>query len=605
MSNVEQLLVTTGLLDTWGDDQDIIFLGEWCKPYNLKSNYDKRRYSTIPYHWNDSKKLRRDHGYLCRLHERVLAALAKSLNDLHNVSYSLRYWRIILGPWLLTYISTIWDRWENLRIAFEEKKFSSTIIVALDNKKLVPIDYDDFVEHFLSDIWNHHIFTEMLKFLYEDKVAIKTVPYTGLYPSRKNIIYKKSIKEKIITAIDELFGRIQKNYKIVFVSSYFSLPALSKISFRLKQLPRIHSRFLRKINVPEYSEVQRSIKFEIESVNRFEQYLENNIIKQIPIAYLEGYENFKNETDKIDCDGEIIFTANAHLRNDVFNAWCAKKVEGGRKLIISQHGGGIKSEMTVFRHQEKIADKMVVWHKPLEDKHVRLSPNKLVNLNINHLSSSELTIVGYEPKIYTYRTQSGPMGSGIYDDYVQKLEFSRYLSPAVSENIRVRTSAYGTGYFNSLHRYKDDLGENKLSVHKTLREAFEHSRIIVCTYPQTTLSEAMNSGVPTILLYSEHLWPIDQNFKQLLRQLKDNKIVFACAKEAADHINKIWSNPEKWWASSEIVQVRESFFDMCGRVSDEWLDEWGEFFEGALVNEQNNTLFTNISGARMREKYDD
>ena len=578
-----KVLVTTAMLETWGTDRNLLFLGEWCKPYYLKSNYEARHYSTVRYHWNDSEKLRRDHDYLSDLNERVLVGLKKSLNDLHNVSYSLRYWRIILGPWLLTYISILWDRWENLRIAFEEENFSSTTTVLFDEKKLVPVDYDDFVRHFLSDVWNHHIFSEIIKFLYKDSININSVTYDGVYPSRANAIDKKSLKEKLITTVDSLFGRIQKKYNVIFVSSYFSLPALSQLSLRLKQLPRIHSQFLKKINVPDYSDQKRSIKVNIEAANLFEKYLENSIVKQIPIAYVEGYEIYKQEIDKINCEGNIIFTANAHLRNDIFNAWCAREVEKGRKLIISQHGGGIKSEMTVFRHQEKISDKMVVWHQPLEDKHVRLSPNKLVNLKVDHSTSSELTVVGYEPKLYTYRTQSGPMGSGIYEDYIQKLEFSKYLSPNVSKNIRVRSSAYGPGYFNSLHRYKDDLGEDKISTHKTLREAFEHSKIIVCTYPQTTLSEAMNSGVPTILLYTEHLWPLDPNFKSLLDNLVDNKIVFSCPKEAAEHVNKIWTNPGEWWGSTKVLQARENFFDMCGRVHKDWLDEWVLFFKSEIA----------------------
>ena len=87
----------------------------------------------------------------------------------------------------------------------------------------------------------------------------------------------------------------------------------------------------------------------MESKNLFEKYLESNIVSQIPIAYVEGYSKYRNAIEKIDSDGEVIFTANAHLRNDIFNAWCAKKVEEGKKLIISQHGGGIKSEMAITR----------------------------------------------------------------------------------------------------------------------------------------------------------------------------------------------------------------------------------------------------------------
>ena len=577
--NNKKLLVTTGLLETFGKDKEILFLGGWCRPYKNNDLIQARKYTTILYHWSDTNKRRHDYDYLGELFERVLVGLVSSLNKFHNTNYSLRYWRIILGPWLFTYVSVLWDRWENIRVAFDKEEFDSTVVMILDAEKLVPINFDDWNRLVIDDLWNHHIFTGIIKFLYKEKVNIDYVPYTGSYQSKNNNIAKRSNIQKLIGVIDKLFGKIQKNYKVVFVHTYFKLPVLARLSIRLRQFPRIHSSFSKSIDVSDYLINRHFLFFKMESKNLFEKYLESNIVSQIPIAYVEGYSKYRNEIEKIDCDGEVIFTANAHLRNDIFNAWCAKKVEEGKKLIISQHGGGIKSEMAMIRHQEKIADKMVVWHKPQENIHVQLSPNKLINIQKKRLFRSDLTLLGYEPKIYTNRAQSGPIGDGVYDDYMQKIDFCNYLSTEVKKHIRVRSSSYGDGWFNSLNRYKDDLGEDKISSYKTLKKAIQHSRIIVCTYPQTTFSEAMNSGVPTILIIDINLWQIDKNFGEVLNQLKDIKIIFYDPKEAAEHVNNIWSNPSLWWEKPETIQAREYFFDMCGRVSDDWLDEWAAFFK--------------------------
>ena len=37
------LLVTTALEDTWGTDEEILFLGEWCKLYDRKSMWCNRK----------------------------------------------------------------------------------------------------------------------------------------------------------------------------------------------------------------------------------------------------------------------------------------------------------------------------------------------------------------------------------------------------------------------------------------------------------------------------------------------------------------------------------------------------------------------------------
>ena len=221
---------------------------------------------------------------------------------------------------------------------------------------------------------------------------------------------------------------------------------------------------------------------------------------------------------------------------------------------------------------------MAVWHMPLEDCHVQLPANKLISIPQKSIYRKELTIVGYEAKIYTNRAQSGPKAEGVMDDFLQKLEFCNDLSPEAYQNLRVRSSSYGSGFFNSGLRYRDELGVGKISSHSSLRKAFKYSKIIVCTYPQTTFSEAMIFGVPTILILSENFWEFDDNFNDLIKQLKDNKIIFTCSKEAAIHINSIWEDPELWWGRIETYEARQNYISLCCKKSDKWVDEWATFF---------------------------
>ena len=127
MSETDKLLVTTALVDSWGSDEEIVFLGEWCKPYDSGLPLEGRVHSTVPFHWSDDKKLKSDHDYLMVLFERVLNGLVCRLNDYHGVNRTSRYWRIILGHWLLHYLSIVWDRWENLRIECEINNHYSNI----------------------------------------------------------------------------------------------------------------------------------------------------------------------------------------------------------------------------------------------------------------------------------------------------------------------------------------------------------------------------------------------------------------------------------------------------------------------------------------------
>ena len=155
MKKNKVLLVTTEIQATWGNGEyeKVFFLGDWCKKYNTKILYDN---STMDTYLRDRVKFERDHKYLEDIYERMLESLYISLNVYHNTSYSLRYWRIILGPWLFIYLTSVWDSWENLRIAFEKYNFDETILLNSDLQYEPPSSRDiglDRVSN--SHIWNH------------------------------------------------------------------------------------------------------------------------------------------------------------------------------------------------------------------------------------------------------------------------------------------------------------------------------------------------------------------------------------------------------------------------------------------------------------------
>jgi FkbM family methyltransferase len=128
---------------------------------------------------------------------------------------------------------------------------------------------------------------------------------------------------------------------------------------------------------------------------------------------------------------------------------------------------------------------------------------------------------------------------------------------------------------------------------------------VVCTYPQTTFSEAMHSNIPTILLFCEEHWPFHPQFDDLIKELKHNKIIFTDPLKAAEHINQVLDNPDEWWLDPSTRKAVDYFFEMCGTVSDNWVDEWVSFFKSENINLSNNekdiinydseiTLFTRI-----------
>ncbi len=575
-----KLLVTTALEETWGDTQDILFIGEWCKLYNKQTLIEKRNHETMCFHWSDRKKLHKDYEYIRDLNERIIFELSDALNKYHNINKSLRYWRIILGPWLFLYVPILWDRWESLRLAFEKYDLCETFFHDYPDEKFIPYDYDDLTYLANRHGWNHKIFSDILRGYYKKQIKLTKVTY---YASDDILnrpgIRKATLKNKISSWIDKFVGLLQKDSKVIIVNGYFNLRSLIEISFRLNQLPRLNSVFNKQLFYPQVSSEFRNNKLDIGAINIFETFLEDCVVKNIPIAYLEGFPVLKNSASLINQDAGIIFTAISHYNNELFKVWSAEQTEKKNKMFIIDHGGGIPYGMSLMTaHEEKIADKKIVWHVETNSNQLKLSPSKLINYIQKRKPGRDISLVGFESPLYSYFIQSGPTSSLVLEDYRQKNEFVKCLSIKAFNDLRIRPAPdYG---WNTKQRYIDAFGKDKISLYKSLKDTIKNSKLLICTYPSTTFSEAMISGVPVIMLYNRDLWELNPYFDDLLIDLFEKNIVFSDPVHAASHIDKILDYPESWWSNPEIEQARENYNNLCGNVQNNWLDEWGTFFDG-------------------------
>jgi putative transferase (TIGR04331 family) len=192
----------------------------------------------------------------------------------------------------------------------------------------------------------------------------------------------------------------------------------------------------------------------------------------------------------------------------------------------------------------------------------------------------DVTIVGLDLGLYSAGHQSGPRSSLILEDFKQKVDFIESVS--ISLQNKVKVFPYPHPGWDSRDKYIDLFGEGIISGNKVFNDAIYNSKIIVCTYPQTTFSAAIYSNVPVILLYVKKYWELRPEFDELLLIMMEANIIFSDATLASRHISNIYSTPNEWWESDKVVKARKLFNEYCLRTSDDWLNEWGEFFAKEL-----------------------
>ena len=241
---VARTLITTADECTWPKENKhpALFLGEWCRRYSRKEVWQQLDAEVVAYHWDDREKLFEDYQYLKELYEKLLAELSDKLNQIHSVSHSPRYWRILIGPWLGYFIQILFDRWFMLKQAIEQGEITECSVIDRGPLSVVPNDMVHFGKLFVDDDWNEAIYGQLLESYWGDVVSIERVR-TQQDASRHASDACRGVKAAIKRHVERwipLFNKIfPKEDGYFFISSYLPLKTDFKLQISLGQFPKI------------------------------------------------------------------------------------------------------------------------------------------------------------------------------------------------------------------------------------------------------------------------------------------------------------------------------------------------------------------------------
>ena len=579
------LLVTTALEWAWGADEPLVFLGQGCHRYERAALWRTRQHVVVRNHWDDRGKFHRDHAYLTALHAELLDALAGALGRLHGVERSRRYWQILIDPWLARYLGVAFDRWENLRIAFAEHDCSESI-TRPDGPRAPLRDHFQFLEAIVADGWNHDFYAHLLRFEYAQRCALRLPDAPA--PSQIDEQARPSGPSRgwrtLAHRIDRLCGRLLRNNQFAFIHTYFPLSALVRLNLSLGQLPIAQfGEFLwPDPDLPHLTQCDARLRSEITPEHapacRFERFLHERIARDLPQVLVESFAWMHARAVAIRARPKVIFSANAHWFNDLFKHWLAERVHEGSVFAAMEHGGAIPPRYSAMNFEEDIADVRTTWARPYHPKHVRLPPNRFVGRRGSKPRGKRLIVIGSEAYRYAHDACPTPLASQTLLAFEQVCRLHDALEERVQRAFLVKP--YADLGWSLRERFIERLGAGKVSSETKLDRVLSTARIAVCTYPQTTFSQAMISGAPTLLVYLKHLWETETGFDGLLAALQDAQLVFTEPEAAASHINRIWSEPLTWWNSAPVRHVRRRFEAEALDMQTGWLAAWREFARG-------------------------
>tara|TARA_Y100000590_G_scaffold86212_1_gene96549 strand:+ start:25954 stop:27789 length:1836 start_codon:yes stop_codon:yes gene_type:complete len=597
-------LVTTSLTETWEMKENNFFLGKWCEFHKSNSSNKLETFKEINvinnrYHWDDVDKKNRDYKYVEKILNQLLELFSKKLSIIHNVDENKEYWRIVISSWLGVYLTTMFDRWETVRIFFEnnkDKNFYSNYI-SFNNLDYIPLDYQDHIQNTQSDIWNHIIFLRLFDFLKIKNISLikknslknsftENNPLKNYFAENKLTKKNKlNLKSKIIEFADDLISKFAFNYnKVIFDSFYFPKKEYLGICLRSKIIPCKYSNFfdfeIKNSFNNDKREKFKKLLLNFETKDSFIKFILLNIYKDIPRSYIENFELIKNKILPYAQKKKVILSMYSLVGNDNFKVYLAETKKVGSKFIYTEHGGGLPYENDPrFDLLHKVSDKWIVWDNTKKDKSfLHLSPTLPIIKFKNSKNGNDCSIIFYEQPKYPLKFTTGPDLEQSVNFFYEITEFVKKLNPVIKEKVKFRVKA--NRGFDAGKKFSDTFSEKNVdqdSSKNPYSNQILNSKLIIVTYPQTAYSEAMYSNVPTILLIKKKFWNFSESALNMFDDLKKNKMAFDDFDEAKNHINKYWNNIDSWWKSENIQGVRKKFLENFFNVKSNWNNEWSDF----------------------------
>lgn len=537
------------------------------------TNYNilKRNAYFQNHRWINKKILRQDLKYIYYLNKKIIKHIYKKLNKIHKTKYSEKFWFILISPWSLIFLQIYFDRWNSIKSILNKKKGKFFVNSIIYNKPeiLTPLDTKEFLYFFRHDDWNQFIGQKILNFN-KKKVIIKNHKYNFSENNLKNnknfSSPNQSFLNKLVFFIFGLFNR--KKYNYFLYKTYLGFWKELLLSLKLGQLPIFEEFNLKIKNKKLNFKIRNDIKKHIPNSNAFENTLTQIFAEQMPIIFLEKFnelENFVNKKCNLPRYPKKIFSSSSLWGDTVINYYIAKSLEKNTKLYYSQHGGTYGIAQTHFQteYETNLAHKYLTWGWKNKNKKNIISFGIIKNLKhfkANQNNNGNLLLMVNKRHKYTTLLNSS-LNEGI--DYIKYLKFySKFLFNLKKDikNETVIRHQPGSNFQENADFFGHIDKNFKVDNSESLQNAFKASKIVVHTLNSTSIIESLFYNIPTVIILDKKKNPLTPQGEKTFKFLKKNKIFFDNPNKAAKFINEIWNSKiNDWWLSNNTQNAVRNF----------------------------------------------
>ncbi len=579
-------LATTALSEFWDKRQQILFLGPWCQREDRRPDWEGIRGRVLPSPWDDPERYHQAAGYVNGVYERTLYRLADRLNQAHGLRASPRYWRILLGPWLMHYLHALYDRWVHLQEALRADPGLTTILLDPACHE-VPRSGRQFFRWILEDRYNLQLFSQILTLRGKSLPTRRLAPEPGGgVPPRQGPRIAGAIRKAGSAASITVSRLLMSRGEVGIAHADLSAPSLWKLilSTGLRAVPL----YLDREEDPAPSEPllddRRKGLASGEGGDDFEKLLASTLPQNFPTCYLEGFASARAKAlARAGRTPPVLLSAYGWYFHEEFQFLAAEVAERGGRLLAAQHGGGygVYRLAPQERHELQVADRFLAWGwgGGNGDRTENLPSPKLSQLvglrgpaRRGTAQGSALFVATTNPR-YFYRFYSSPQAAQLADYFRWQRRFLRALPETARPQLLFRGHPEDFGH-KTRQQLSADFPWLRWDGDRSFRRAVSKTRLVLIDHLGTSLLEALAADRPLVAWWNPSHWAVREEARPFFEDLLEAGILWHDPEKAAAHAAAVWKDPRAWWSRPEIQEARRRLLERFAWGRTCWAEEW-------------------------------
>jgi len=571
-------LITSADERTWKLDRSVIFLGDWCRLYERKEVWGAMNaIVATPYGLEQSTK-DKDEAEIRRLDDQLFPLLCDILNEYHATAHGLRFWKVLLGHWMRTYMSTVFNRYRTIEQCLERYHVTSTTTVIDERYSLAPADALSATLAANDDLWNQALYSRIISATGNPEIAVEVLSietacaFLRLEPPSGASLPRRGLRLARGLFTDTL-SLLKRDTDAFIINSYLPRQDETKLQLALGQIPQFWevNRFRMTSQANPGLRKKLAAKLAPSLDSPLQNFLHAMVLELLPVCYLEGFQELVQEVGRLNWPKhpKFIFTSNNFDNDEVFKLWAAGQVERGTPYYTGQHGGNYGSRrIPRWTVEEETGDKFITWG--WTDGMPQHKPAFLLKTGGSARPASPSDPEGKLLLIQEHMNHRIPAWDDVAEfalRWEEQLGFIRALESLPRRLLTMRLHPAYRGFsWSDVERMRDfdptiaiDTGE------LSMKTAVANSRLLIFSYDSSGIQEALSQNIPVIVFWRTGLDFVRDSAKPFFHALIDAGLFHLTAASAARKVNEIAGDVQAWWTRPDVQIARIAFCHQFAR----------------------------------------